>query len=644
MKNTDNSNRQKFPTTLAVLQALRTTKGGNDKDIHALLDKAYAECSKNEMVLMLERIMLHIGDVSRQHNILTELGIKSPTGGSQERETFRSILRWWGKKLPESFAKNIRAIVEFTVLENIMFYQNTTDKNTGRLIKSEKLFADQSIVFEYLASEIRKGKNINLIAKHLPKYMTGGTRTTKKVIKAKRGVEEFNWTLPKGKSWVKLNGVYVEKGVDKIRVKNGDIVSYPRDKQDFTIEKQKEVNTWIIAFCKHMDWDIEKYKEFRKLQNTAEQVISSKSVLDMPKSDFMEFLSKLTTGQRFRVSKTVCYKDGNTLKAKEKWGELGNYFIEWENGQEKIADQLREAASNDDVQTKQKLMKEFKVKSTGVQTVDLLSEMMKDNMTDQMINNTYQSMIEKMDLIANVFPIIDGSGSMGSSIVRSYWGDNLKIDNKFAHISCWQVAAAMAIAFSTRNPVSDFRNTFGWFSSDFKIIGKSKYVNEAPNHYVSSSAYTKKVNAYNILSETKTFTENFKALSQSNPGECCSTNMFASIEHFVKLVKEGKNHVEDLPNALLYITDMENNTGKSPKQALELAYSIGWNPLLIFWGIQRLPDRFANEIKGLKNILIVGGFSEGVLSQILRGIKAGSVDPEDELWSIYEDKRYSVIM
>jgi len=641
MKN--ETNRKEFPVTLTVLQALRTTKGGNDRDIHAMLNKSFVECNKNEMVNMLERVMLHVGDISRQHNLLDELGIKSPTGGAQERETFRSILRWWSTKMPESFARNIRAIVEFTVLDNLMFYQNTTDRNTGKLIKTEVLFPNEAVVYDYLASQILAGKNVNLIAKHLPKYMSGKSRTTKKVIKSRKDVDSFKWTLPEGKAWVKLNGVLVKNGTEKITVKTGDVVSYPRDKQTITLDKQKLVNTWILGFCKRMDWSVEQYKNFRKLQDTAEQAISSKSVLTMAKSDFIEFLNKLTTGQRFMVSKTVCFKDDDKLVAKEKWGELGNYFIEWENGQENIADQLREAASNDDVEAKEKLMKQFKVKSTGVQTVDLMSSMLKGNTTKQMVNNTYQSMIEKMDLVANVFPIIDGSGSMSSSITRSYWGNSSVADNKFSHLTCWQVAASLAIVFSTRNPVQEFRNTFGWFSSDFKIIGKSKYVNEAPNSYVAANAYTKKVNAYNILSEKKTFTENFESITRSNPGDISSTNMFASIQHFVKLVKDNKMHVEDLPNALLYITDMENNTGKSPKEALELAYSIGWNPLMVFWGIQRLPDSFAQQIKGIPNILLVSGFSEGVLSQILRGIKTGSVNPEDELWSIYDDKRYSVI-
>jgi hypothetical protein len=120
--------------------------------------------------------------------------------------------------------------------------------------------------------------------------------------------------------------------------------------------------------------------------------------------------------------------------------------------------------------------------------------------------------------------------------------------------------------------------------------------------------------------------------------------MFSSIEYFVDLVKNKGFHVEDLPNALLSITDNENNTGRSPKDAIALANSIGWHPLLIFWGLTAMSEHSVkNQLKGVHNTLFVGGFNEGALSQILRGIKTGSINPETELWSIYNDIRYSVL-
>lgn len=628
-----NGNYPSLPKTLEVLQFLRTAKVANDAQIAKKLDEAYTECRKNSCVLVLERIMLHMGDVSRQHNLLTELGIQSATGGAQERKIFRSCMRWWEKNLPESFAKNLRVFTEFTLYENLMFYQNTTDRKTGKVLSTEILFPMPNTVHEFLASQIRAGKDLNLIAKHLPKISTGKSRTTKVKIKAQKDKTMFELKkikLPKVE-WLKINGELVTDL--NISVKAGDVITYPRRKQSVTLAKQEFVNEWIYAFCKVIDWSTDQYKAFRTTQSTPEQAFSSKKALTIAKSDFVKMLDTLTTGQRFRVAKMIAYKDAaGKLQPKPKWEKLGQYYIEWETAQEKVADKLREAAATGNVEAKKELMKEFKVKATGLQTIDILAELFKGGMSDGQINNTYQALVEKMDLIANIFPIIDGSSSMNDTI-----------NHKNIRFSYFDVVCAMCVAFSTRNPVEEFRNTYGWFSREFIIAGRSKFVDERPNQYLSKAYYTKRVPDYAVLSPTKTFTENFKALKQANPGIVENTNMFASIEYFVELVKSGKCHVEDLPNALLYLTDNENNTGLSPKEAIRLANSIGWHPLLVFWGIKNLPQGFAEQIKNVPNVLVTSGFTESALSQILRGIKSGSINPETELWSVYEDKRYSVL-
>lgn len=618
--------------TLVTLQFLRTAKNATESEIHAKLDEAYAECKAHDEVLVLERIMLHIGDVSRHHNILREMGIKSTKGGAQERKIFRSILRWWEKNLPESFKKNIRVFAEFTLYENLMFYQITSDRNTGKIKEIERLFPMPDAVHQFLAERIRKGKDLNLIARHLPKYETGTKRTTRRKMKARRGEETYKWTTPKNKDWVEVNGKRVEPGT-KVQITAGDIVRYSREKQAETLEKQEFVNSWIRSFCDVMDWTIADYKNFRKQQNTPEQKFSSKAVLGMAKSDFMEMLDRLTAGQRMRVARQIAYKDqAGMLQPKEKWGDLGKWYSEWENNQAKVAEKIREAAASGDEDAKKELKKQFKVKSTGMQSIDLLAKMYKGGMTDEQINNTYDSLIENMDLIANVFPVIDGSASMNRTVMHD--GVN---------ISYRQMVYTLAIAFATRNPVDEFRNTFGWFSNNFHIVGNSKFKDTRPNPYLARNSYMKKTKGGPVLKTEWTFTENFNSLRQSDPKEVASTNMFATIEYFVKLVQKGTFHVEDLPQAILFLSDNEYNTGKSPSEAQELAASIGWCPLLIFWGIQRLPDHLKREMEKSDNCLAIGGFSESALSQILRGIKTGTVNPQLEIWSIYNDRRYSVL-
>lgn len=633
-KSTDLTDFPSLPETLVTLQYLRTAKNHSDVQIHSALSKAYNECKKSDCVLVLERIMLHIGDVSRQHNILKEMGILSPNGGAQERAIFRSCMRWWEKNIPESFVENLHLFVEFTLYENLMFYQNTTDRLAGKLVKSEILFPCHQAVWEFLAAQIRKGKDLGLIAKHLPKKYSGNDsrRKTTKVVKYKKGQKSFEYTIPTNKSWVKINGELVSSGTKTVPLKPGDVISYPRDKQSFTLTRQKYINKWIVGFCEVMGWTEDQYRKFRSQQNTPEQLFSSRSVLNIAEVDFGKVLDKLTSGQRFRVAKMLAYKDGNDLKPKEKWNKLGQWYINWELNQEKIANELRMAAVDGDATKTKALLKDFKVKATGLQTVDLLAQMFKGVLNNTQIDNTYQSLIEKMDLIANVFPIIDGSASM----------DTHYVDVNGVRVTSRNIAYAMCIAFSTRNPVEAFKDTYGWFSKNFYICGDSKFIDESPNPYVSKASFRKPVKGIRI-SAGKTFSENVAALRGSDPGEVSSTNMFSSVEFFVKLVQEGKYTAEDLPSALLFITDNENNSGKNPKEAITLANSIGWHPLLIFWSLTNTSGHTMNELKGLPNSLFVGGFNEGVLSQILRNIKSGSINPETELWSIYNDKRYSLL-
>lgn len=634
----DLSNLPSLPETLTTLQFLRTAKNQSDSSIHTMLDKALAECKKNDCVLMLERIMLHIGDVARQHNLLSEMGIKSSTGGSKERSIFRSCLRWWEKNLPASFKINLHVFVEFTLYENLMYYQNKSDRKTGKIISQEIFFPMHAEVWNFLQTQIRQGKDLYFIARHLPKYYFENVkvRTTKKIVKLLKGQTNFKYRLPK-KAWVKINGEFVTSESGFVTLNAGDIISYPRGFQKETTDRQAYIRNWIEGFCKVMGWSNEDYRKFRSTQNTPEQAFCSNSIKKMSDVEFDKFLNKLTTQQKNRVSKILVYKDkaSGKLVAKDKWKKLGEKYIVWEENQGKIGDALRKAAVSGDTKKTKELLKDFKIKSTGLQTLDILVEIVKGDLNDLQINNLYQSLIEKMSLIANVFPIVDGSDSMSRTVDNGVAGE--------FSIPYRDIVYAMCIAFSTRNPVEKFRDTFGWFSKDFKIMGKSTYLNNAPNQFVDKTKYEKTVPEYKIISAGKTFTENLEAMRRADTKEYACTNMFSNIEFFVSLVKDGSHTVEELPVALLYLTDNENNTGLGPKDAITLAASIGWHPLQIFWGISQMPGYMKAELDETENCLYVGGFEESALSQILSGIKRGSINPQTELWSIYNDPRYSVL-
>jgi hypothetical protein len=599
----------KLSNTLDTLQFLRTAKNCSDEKIHSALDKAFAETSANNLETMLYRIMFHIGDISRSHNIFKEFEITSEIGGAQERKIFRSCVRWMQKNTPNFLNNNLKLLVEFTSYETLMFYQVNTNRYTGVSLGVEKMFIDDEYLFPFLKSEIESGVNLNLIARHLPKFTTGKQRVTKKILVGKGGKSKFTWTLPEGKSWVKINGDLVTG--DKINVKHGDVAEYPREKGTESLTRQMFLNKWIKDFSKYMGWTIDEYKAFKSKQNTAEQQMSSLSVKTMTEDQFTTFLDSLTAGQRKRIVKSF---------SNPKWGQLKDWYQTWENEQSSLADKIRKATSPGE---KESLMKDFKVKTTGQQTIDLLAELIGNGLTAQQVNNNYLSLVERMGIKHSVFPIIDGSGSMDSSFSHN----GVRISNR-------SVAYAMAIAFTTMNPNPRFRNTYGWFSNNFEVCGRSEFGDTYVSMFNNEDKY---------LSHTKTFTENYRLLSGSDSKKVANTNMFSSVEYFVGLVNQGRCTVDELPGTLLFITDNENNSGKSPKEAVTLANSIGWRPKLIFWGITSMSHSIKEELKYTPNGLFIGGFTESCLTQILNGISSESINPEDELWSIYNDIRYSII-
>jgi hypothetical protein len=379
-----------------------------------------------------------------------------------------------------------------------------------------------------------------------------------------------------------------------------------------------------------MGWEISDYLNFRKLQNTPEQAFSKKSILDYNEEQLFKSFDHLTSGQRFRVHSMLLKKNGSIIEPKQKWGNVAKAYLKWEKQQEQVAQNIRNAQSEGDENAVKQLSKDLKVKATGKQTTDLILDLF-NGKDKAMVDTTYTALSSKLNLEATVFPIIDGSGSMDSN-----WNTG--------KLTPRQIAYTLAVTFSTLNPVVKFRNSYGWFSSHFSIVGPTKFKNFTPNPYVSHSRYHRQVETGLKIDAKNTFSDNYSIISASDPQEVASTNLWSVIEYFVTLVQNNECNVEDLPNCLLFLTDTEYNTGSNTKQAMEKANSIGWNPLCVMWCIGLANETRMHEFaQSIPNLLFVNGYNEGVLTQVLRNIKNGSINPDMELEAISSDVRYSVV-
>ena len=631
----------KIPNMFKTLGFFRLNQNPSQDASDKILDAGYSEAMRFGLEEHFFRMLLHIGDVSRQHNILQAFGIKSPAGGSQERVGFRRILNWMDRKQPIVLYRNLPIWVEFTNYQNLWFYENKTDRNKGTLVSEENnILEGASKVYGFLANKIQGGKDLPLIARHLPAYKTGKNRVKSIVIKDKRpegSKSPLTFSIPKQyvDGWVKLNGEVVTEVT--FAVEADDKVTMQRQLQGFSVKRRQVLNQWVKGFIKFMGWTMKEYVDFRKKQNSMEQAFSSKSILAMSNEEIFVFFDQLTSGQRSRIYGLLVYKtDSGDLAAKGgQWKTVGEAYILWEKNQEKVAQELREAFSKGDTKAVEKAKKSFKVKSVGMKSIDLLVEAMNARKTGTVIDNSYQAFVEKTPMDVAVFPVIDGSGSMGH-----------RIDYKGTSLSVLNIALTMGIFFSTRNPVAEIRDTFGWFSSDFSVWGNSEYVNTAPNRYMHNRDRYIKAQQRRVLDGTLPFTTNLKSMQQSNMGDIASTNMGSVITYFINLVKQGKMTAEQLPQAFLFLTDGENNTGDSPAQVMETAAGIGWQPLLILWQIA--PSHYGRSPESIKkdfgeSAMYVTGFNEGVLTQIFEGIKHGAINLYTEFWSLSESPRYSVL-
>jgi hypothetical protein len=184
--------------------------------------------------------------------------------------------------------------------------------------------------------------------------------------------------------------------------------------------------------------------------------------------------------------------------------------------------------------------------------------MLRGNTTTEQINNTYQAMIEKMDLIANIFVILDGSGSMNSTL-GGRWYKQFQVADEFSSIRQFDVAAAMAITFSTRNPVDQFRNTFGWFSSTFKIVGKTKFVgvSEPNTCYPNTKIYADIDNYDNVYFTKKacsiTFYPGYLFDNACYYGDFCPYVDDGRWWIYKKISNNGPYYFESGPSGFMYI-------------------------------------------------------------------------------------------
>jgi hypothetical protein len=533
----------KLKNTLRAVAALSINKTSQSKEMYMYLTEAWKEVKHDpELVTMFLRNLFFILSVQREHYLYKKKGIKGKPIGAQEFRSARIIYLWLLGNVKKWTKNNLHLFFEYCSWKLLLYNQVTTTKgsrkNPATFVSHEHTIVKPKMLAKLIAKVIREqDPTLGLLAKWLPKIATGRYRYN---------TVHVGKQLKPGKREVhgRVNGKRVNS---EIILKKGDVVTTKRKLTKPALDR-REINMELInAICEQMDWSHSDYIAFRSnyLKDTPEHLFSTKKIKNFTKQDFLSWLDKCSAGQQAVVARRLTNKKKDKLIPNPFWGDLSDWYLEWNKKENKVAAQIRKEIVRGDVRTKSK------TKTTGMQTIDLLADLFAGNKTTNQINRLHTNLMTKIDCQVPVFCCIDGSGSMLSPMGSRSWA-GMNIDKKFSHLRYLDIAATLALTFMMLNPDESFRETFAWFSKKSHIIDRANFINKSLDTFLY--AKPQKVAPYKILNFEKGFTYNLTAIKQANPMIASSTNLGAVIQQFLSF----NLNVEELPQILLFITDKSN--------------------------------------------------------------------------------------
>lgn len=200
----------------------------------------------------------------------------------------------------------------------------------------------------------------------------------------------------------------------------------------------------------------------------------------------------------------------------------------------------------------------------------------------------------------NILPIVDVSGSMGSSAGGS------------STVTCMQVAVSLGLYMATKNR-GDFNNMFMTFS------GSPELVTLQGNDIV------------NQVQQMKT------------AHWAMNTDLSAAFAKVLSFAKQNRVPQEDMPEYLIVLSDMEFDQAASGKTAYE-DYRVRFEaagytaPKVIWWNIQSRQDQAPVKFNQ-QGAALVSGFSPSIVKNILSG---EGIDPYTMMLRVIMDPRYDI--
>jgi hypothetical protein len=385
------------------------------------------------------------------------------------------IVSWMKNKESKQFKKFLTAHLfnEYSSYDILLANRVKTQKKSKKVLEVINMLAgDNSALVDYVAKGI-KGHN------PVDKYFIAKFLTRPRLSKRKGHKQMLNET----RQVMKTRESFLKAVCDKVGF-------------EYT---QKE--TYI---------DFHGYYKWRKQYNgELESVLfSSKKVLEFAKTEFHDWLQKLPASARFRV-RCRLLSDTNQPKG-NKWGKLGQYFLEWEAAksqaqaeQRVIEEKVRQGSATADDKVKlEQVKKEAKVTVGAVNFTGMMGEII----TGSIDKVKVQPFLDKVNLPYNNLVFVDDSGSMNSSRGQKF--------------TPFEFATFMATICLMKNPDDAGRGTVGFFSSSARLYGSLTSRMQTPNKIMRGRTQVTLEKLYDpemhFLDNLKRFREFARSIQTSN--------------------------------------------------------------------------------------------------------------------------------
>lgn len=624
--------------------------------VFSYLTRAYKECKTDEHKMLFYSIVFSIGDIAnREHNVYRRFQIKKvDNGGNSLRNAFVYCLEWMlthDAFTSAQFYAFLPILSEYTNFENLFINRLVTDRNKGKVLNTLQLPIDIDKVTNYLALLINNPTTPDnthaLLAKFLPADSTIKPRKRTRVVPANK------------------KPFYSKKlGRD---VNPGDVFSYKTNIKKETVAREKFRYDFLLELSKKLDWSVIHYKnnarfvgvvKYKQKWNALSEarLFSQKTILNMDKEQFLDWVNKLPAGARYRVQRRLCDKTASgTLISRNKWvnvygNDLGELFIAWEKGkvvaQEtllNLTDKEKAEMSKTDLK---KIEKAARINTGSDTLVSALAKLKAGGITMNEAKLLSQSVLNKIKLDVPVFVFGDVSSSMQMSNAFNIEGV------QFRPFDMMTIAAT---AFLMKNPMPELQSILGIFSTNMDILSDYNYkVHSRQNRYVYNN--NPKTGDKLLIDKTKSFVENWQhihsILSSYDFGSTRIEEVSNSLKRWVESDPIVKNErIEQVAKypIHLYISDGDFNSSYNATQSLlnhrqNMKQWFGWDGIIVVWDVKTESKGDGAKFKGVPNVLYFGSNNIGVINQVFTNISdLDIVDTYLPLKALANSNRYAPV-